>query len=60
VVAAYPNEAEVYKRVKNLVFRVDNPPIPSVVTFHYTIEGEEAYGYQDRVFACASRPTGWI
>jgi hypothetical protein len=51
VVSAYPNEAEVYKRVKNLVFHVENPPIPSVVTFHYTIEGEEAYGYQDRVFA---------
>ncbi|RPJ46473.1 MAG: DUF3857 domain-containing protein [Candidatus Latescibacterota bacterium] len=51
--SAFPHEAEVYRSIKVLVYKLDDPPVPCVVTFHYTIEGEEAFGFQDRVFASA-------
>jgi len=49
--SAYPDAGEIYQRVKDLVFRLEDLPIPCVVTLHYTVEGEEAFGFQDRVFA---------
>jgi hypothetical protein len=49
--SAYPDAGEIYQRVKDLVFRLDDLPIPCVVGMHYTVEGEEAFGFQDRVFA---------
>ncbi len=51
---AYPNEAEIYHRIKDLVFRFSDLPVPCVVVMKYTIEGEEAFGVQDRVFAVAA------
>ncbi|MBN1826621.1 MAG: DUF3857 domain-containing protein [Candidatus Eisenbacteria bacterium] len=53
---AYPDEAEIYQRVRNLVFRFEDLPIPCVINLYYTIEGEEEYGYFDRIFT-ADVPT---
>lgn len=51
VVPAYPEASEIYQRIKNLVFRFEDLPVPCVVILNYTIEGEEAFGYSDRIFA---------
>lgn len=47
---AYPDQGEIYHRVKDLVFKFEGVPVPSVVIMNYTIEGEEAFGYTDRLF----------
>ena len=49
--SAYPDEAELYQRVKELVFRLEDLPVPCVVNLYYTVEGEEANGFLDRTFA---------
>ncbi|MFH1279304.1 MAG: DUF3857 domain-containing protein, partial [Candidatus Eisenbacteria bacterium] len=49
--SAYPEEGEIYQRVKDLVFRFDGIPVPCVLILNYTLEGEEAFGYTDRLFA---------
>ncbi|MFH1279902.1 MAG: DUF3857 domain-containing protein, partial [Candidatus Eisenbacteria bacterium] len=53
---AYPDEGEIYHRVKDLVFRFEGVPVPCVLLLNYTIEGEEAFGFTDRLFA-AAQPT---
>lgn len=47
---AFPAEAEIYQRIRNLVFQFGDLPVPCVINIYYTIEGEEQYGFLDMLF----------
>ncbi len=47
---ALPDESDLYSHVTELVFSLDEIPVPGVVSLYYTIEGENEYGYMDFQF----------